>query len=57
MIQSVDGETEGKKAAKGKKAKKGPPASFKKKLQLKLGAGEGNGDVAEDAKKEEVPPN
>jgi len=57
VIQSTDGDTEGKKAAKGKKAKKGPPASFKKKLQLKLGAGEGNGDVAEDAKKEEVPPN
>ena len=57
MIQSTDGDTEGKKAPKGKKAKKGPPASFKKKLQLKLGAGEGNGDVAEDAKKEEVPPN
>lgn len=57
MIQSAEGEMEGKKAAKGKKAKKGPPASFKKKLQLKLGAGEGNGDVAEEFKKEEEPPN
>ena len=57
MIESADAETEGKKATKGKKAKKGPPASFKKKLQLKLGAGEGNGDVAEDSKKEEVAPN
>ena len=56
MIQSADTETEGKKATKGKKAKKGPPASFKKKLQLKLGTGEGNGDVAEDSKKEELAP-
>lgn len=57
MIENAEAETEGKKATKGKKAKKGPPASFKKKLQLKLGAGEGNGDVAEDSKKEEVAPN
>jgi hypothetical protein len=40
---------EGVKVVKGKKAKKsgGPAVSFKKKLQLKLGAGEGNGDKEE----------
>ena len=45
-------------AKKGKKAKKGPMPAFKKKLQLKLGAGEGNGDKGEEeAKTEEIKQN
>ena len=52
------GEDDTKIAKGGKKKKKasggGPSALFKKKLQLKLGAGEGNGDKEETMEEKKV---
>jgi hypothetical protein len=52
-----EADEEVKKAGKGKKAKKQAAGmqAFKKKLQLKLGAGEGNGDKGEEEKVDSIP--